>query len=120
MNVNVYISHNEQIQIHVNVRAYFRYCIEMNINVQYNHRKGKSPSGIHRRINPNMKGDHTMNRTTKYLIPTLKPNQFAPIRISGEWVYIPATKTWICHNATPRYYSDLEISAIALIDNLND
>ena len=61
-----------------------------------------------------------MNRTTKYLIPTLKPNQFAPIRISGEWVYIPATKTWICHNATPRYYSDLEISAIALIDNLND
>ena len=66
-----------------------------------------------------------MNRTTKYLIPILKPNQLKPnqfdlIRISGEWVYIPATKTWICHNATPWYYSDLEISAIALIDNLND
>ena len=45
MNVNVYISHNEQIQMNVNVRAYFRYCIEMNINVQYNHRKGKSPGG---------------------------------------------------------------------------
>ena len=45
MNVNVYISHNEQIQMHVNVRAYFRYYIEMNINVQYNHRKGKSPGG---------------------------------------------------------------------------
>ena len=67
-----------------------------------------------------------MNRTTKYLIPILKPNQLKPnqfdlIRISGEWVYIPATKTWICHNATPWYYGDLEISASALIDdNLND
>ena len=60
MNVNVYISHNEQIQIHVNVRAHFRYCVEMNINVQYNHRKGKSPGGIHNRINQNMKGENTM------------------------------------------------------------
>ena len=51
MNVNVYILHNEQTQMHVNVHAYFRYCIEMNINVQYNHRKGKSPGGIQQTYN---------------------------------------------------------------------
>lgn len=41
-----------------------------------------------------------MNRTTKYLIPTIKPNQFDPIPITGEWEYIASKNVGF---ATMRY-----------------
>ena len=58
-----------------------------------------------------------MNKTTKYLIPTLKANQFTPIPITGIWEFIENKKCWICHNATPYYYSEIKISESALIDH---
>lgn len=58
-----------------------------------------------------------MNRTTKYLIPTIKPNQFDPIPITGEWEYIASKKRWICHDAIPSIYREMEINERALVDN---
>lgn len=34
------------------------------------------------------KDQHRIMRTTKYLIPTLKPNQFDPIPITGRWEHL--------------------------------
>lgn len=58
-----------------------------------------------------------MNRTTKYLIPTIKQNQFDPIQITGEWEYIASKKRWICHDAIPSIYREMEINERALVDN---
>ena len=58
-----------------------------------------------------------MNKTTKCLIPTLKGNQFDPIPITGIWQYIESKKRWVCHDATPYYYSEMEINESALIDH---
>lgn len=59
-----------------------------------------------------------MDRTTKYLVSALKPNQFDPIPITGDWEYIASKKRWICHDATPCCYSEIEISDLALVDNV--
>lgn len=59
-----------------------------------------------------------MNTTTKYLIPTIKPNQFDPIPITGVWEYIASRKRWICHDAIPSIYRELEINERALVDNV--
>lgn len=64
------------------------------------------------------KDQHCVMRTTKYLIPTLKPNQFDPIPITGHWEYLESKKRWICHDATPSPYRDMEINEIALVDNI--
>ena len=58
-----------------------------------------------------------LNRTTKYLIPIIKHNQFDPIPITGEWEYIASKKRWICHNAIPSIYREMEINERALVDN---
>ena len=60
-----------------------------------------------------------MYRSTKYLVPTLKPDQFDPIPITGNWEYIASKKRWICHDATPHCYSEMEINEIALVDHVN-
>lgn len=60
-----------------------------------------------------------MNRSTKYLVPTLKPGQFDPIPITGNWEYIASEKRWICHDATPHCYNDMEINERALVDHVN-
>ena len=57
-----------------------------------------------------------MNRTTKYLIPAIKPNQFDPIPITGEWEYIAIKKRWVCHDAIPSIYREMEINERALVD----
>ena len=60
-----------------------------------------------------------MKRMTKYLIPAFKPNQFDLIPITGEWEYIAEKKRWICHDATPSIYSEMEISERAFFENEN-
>lgn len=57
-------------------------------------------------------------KSTKFLIPTLKPNQFNPIPITGYWEYLIEKKQYICHNATPHSYSEMEISETALVDSV--
>lgn len=57
-------------------------------------------------------------KSTKFLIPTLKPNQFDPIPITGYWEYLSEKKRYICHNAEPHRYNEMEISEIALSDSV--
>lgn len=58
-----------------------------------------------------------MKKETKFLISILKPGQFNPIPITGYWEYLSEKKQYICHNATPRSYSEIEISETALVDS---
>ena len=58
-----------------------------------------------------------MSRTTKYLVPVEKQGQFDPIPITGEWEYKASKKRWICHDAVPSVYREMEINERALVDN---
>lgn len=59
-----------------------------------------------------------MQKETKFLIPILKPGQFDPIAITGDWEYLSEKKRYVCHNATPDRYNEMEISEIALSDSV--